>query len=58
MGKLVTTEEMGAIYARLGGVEQNIATMNGRLGGISEQMTASNHMLNLLVKNELQGNKR
>ncbi|OYV35524.1 MAG: hypothetical protein B7Z80_18115 [Rhodospirillales bacterium 20-64-7] len=58
IGKLVTTEEMSALYTRLSAVEQNTATIAGRLAGISEQVGATNHMLNLLVKSGLEGSKR
>ena len=58
MSRLVTTEEMGSIYNRLGNVENLTATMNGRLAGISELLGSTNHMLGLLVKNELEGSKR
>jgi hypothetical protein len=55
LGQLVTKAEIGEIYARLGTVERQGAEMLGEMKGVHQQLLGTNNMLQLLVKNELEG---
>ena len=58
IGRLATTDDLGEVYNRLGAVERQGAEVLGKMGGIHDQMNAANNMLQMLVKNELDGAHR
>jgi hypothetical protein len=58
MGKMLTNDGASDLFKRLGVVEQQGAKVVGQMEGIQDQLEAANHMLQLLVKNEIDGNRR
>jgi hypothetical protein len=58
MGGLVTNDQAAEIYRRIGTVENQGSRMIGQLGGMETQLGGINNMLQLLVKNELDGGRK
>lgn len=57
MRDFFTKQEAAEIFSRLGAVERQGAEGLGKMSGIEKQLDQTNHMLGLLVKNELQGDR-